>query len=205
MVERGKVLSAFWYALISLGGAGLAQLWFTGDSGSIWLGVGLLVATALAGYLIGYCIPEWSLFPNRPILAAAFVELWILFPGTLAAAMASVVIVISVNLVPVGTDAQKEITHQISSALTALLASIFLKVFEDADEDITGTRARTVFYEHYKAANDAAAHGVIRFTDGSPGLLAVYSDAQGTQGWGFDARHKRAAQIAERLTADSIQ
>lgn len=203
-MKTGKVLSAFWYALFSIAGALLAHLWQVRD----WKAIALLVAgSAAVGYLIGDRLPNARLFPRKPVQAAWCLECWIFLPGVVAACAAAAVIIISSSFAQAAPDEKtdalgKELFGKSSDALTALLAALFLKVFEDADDEVTGDRVAGAFAAHYRGgANAHDAHTYV-YEPESPVLNWVHGNANpgGIDGWGFGARRQRAAKVAENLT-----
>ncbi len=205
-MKIGKVLSAFWYALFSIAGALLAHLWQIRDWAAI---VAVVVGFAAVGYVAGDLLPGAWLFPRRPVQAAWCLELWIFLPGVLAACAAAAVIIISSSFTQAAPDEKadalgKAVFGKSSDALTALLAALFLKVFEDADDDVTGDRVAGAFAAHYRAAPATAGAHTYVYAPGAAVLNWVHGDANpgGIPGWGFRARRRRAAEVAAHLTVD---
>jgi hypothetical protein len=199
MVDPGKVLSALIYALFSIGGAGLASLWFHQEG---VIGIASVVVVAILGY-VSALIGQRQL-PKNPVVATRFLELAVLTPGSLAIFAAAIVVVVSVYFSSPSTAPvdQQKVLGSVSGALAAALTAIYLKVFEDADDKIIGAKVQREFQAHYKRGVGPAPAGIAYFPADSDGEHWVYSDAfQGVDGWGLGARHTRARKIAAELAA----
>jgi hypothetical protein len=199
MTDWGKVYSALLYAGFSIAGAAIAYLYF---HGMVWIAV-LIVALAIAvGHFVGNVAAQ-RLLPEHPRAAMWCLELWVLAPGSFAALAAAAVIVVSVALnAPDHASAdQTKTLDAVSGALAALITTIFLKVFEDADDDVVGARVEAVFQAHFKRYEPgASAHSrVARFPEGSDAERLVYSKSGAITGWGLRDRHKRARKLKPLL------
>ena len=198
MIDAGKAYSAVLYALFSIAGAGVAYLYF---HGSVALGLVSVVTAIAVGVVVGNVVAQRAL-PDHPVTAMVLLEFWVLAPGGFATLAAALVIVVSVSLnAPASASVQdSKMLAALAGGLTALITAIFLKVFEDADDDVVGSRVKGVFERHYKRYEEGVPQtpGVARFTAGTAGENFVYSAVQ-IPGWSFTQRYKRARGIASRL------
>jgi len=190
-MNASKVYSAVAFFCFGGGGAVLAAIWFDGKHA---LAVGIVCGAVLVGWTIGTIVPN-RLLPRHPTVAVWCIELWILLPGAAAAAAAAAIVIIAVALsVPDSAPVQqKQVFSAYSVALTALVTTLFLKAFENADSDVIGEHVRSIFEGKYKTPGP-------HFASESEGEQWVYNATMGgLDGWSVEARHKRAGEIQKRL------
>jgi hypothetical protein len=178
----------------------LAWLWFN----DLWWAAALIaIGASLAGWLAKEL--GTALLPGRPRWAVDALEWWILTPGAIAAAAAAVVVIVTVELtVPEGTaTTTKELVGALSTGLTAFVTAAFISWAGDEKDSKLGSEIRKIFFTKYKRAPKAGEPrqaGVHYFATESAGERWVYSDKfGGIEGWGGDARRKRADEIAKEL------
>lgn len=165
----------------------------------------LTAAAACAAGLIAKEIGT-ALLPDRPRQAVDALEWWILTPGAFAATAAAVVVIVAVETtVPKGTATDtKELVGALSTGLTAFVTAAFIAWAGDEKDSTLGNEIREIFFAKYKREPDPGKpreRGVQYFPAGSAGERWVYSsEFGGVEGWGRDARRKRAQGIAHELT-----
>jgi hypothetical protein len=203
---KEKLISAGTSFLIALGGVLVAVLWFISGP---WLVIAPLIGLAVLGYGCD-AYARGRLLPEHPVTALRLMEYWVLLPGTLAALVSGLLIVLGVWWEPIekATVEEKKLLAALVGAVSTFLTTAFVKAAEESDAKWVGEHVRKTFHLRYRRDAPATAHepGICYFEAGSPGERWVYSDAYGgVSGWGWSARHTRAARIGERLTtADRI-
>ncbi len=145
------------------------------------------------------------LLPARPVLAARFMEWWILTPAMIAALASGVVAIVTVAVtVP---DSAKTDTKTLIAALTTgvtgFLTTAFIAWTGDENDSRLGDHIRDAFRTAYQRVPDPGKprlQGVHYFRADSPGERWIYSDEyRAIQGWGRPARRRRAAGVAAEL------
>jgi hypothetical protein len=178
--------------LVGLGGVGLALLWF-------YVAKPLAVAPPVVAFVLGFCgdqMTRRTLAHDKPVAATKWVYGWSLVPLSFAIGAAGAVIVIAVSLNPdSGSNTRKEIVSAAVAAVGAFLVAAFVESAGDADENWIGGRFKKRLQERYKDSFRRDAN-----EPASEAELAVKEDAVlGFQGWGRDARKKRAQILADWL------
>jgi hypothetical protein len=184
-----------------LTGAGLAWLCFN----DLWW---LAVIVATLAIALGSILDAAgdALLPARPLAALALLEWWLLTPAMAAASAGALVIVVTVALtVPEGTSADtKELVGALSAAITSFLTAGFISWASDEKDSRLGDHIKERFQARYNQvpAEGTRKAGVYYFKPESVGLRWVYSDEyKGIEGWGREARRKRAKGIAAELSS----
>ncbi len=183
--------------LVGLAGVAIAWSWFKDQ---FVLAVAIAVVIALVGSVLDW-LGRTLLLPDRPKTAVLFLEWWILTPAAMAAVASAVVVIVTVTLT-IPEDAKvdastKQLIGTLSTGLTAFVTAAFISWSGDDKNSRLADHIRSVFQAKYKRD---AAPGVHVFPAESVGERWVYSDEfRGVEGWGRDARLKRAAGIAAAL------
>lgn len=186
---------------VALGGVGLAKLWFDGQ---LVAAVGLAAGMVIAGIAL-----DWigkRLLPNQPTMALRFLEWWILTPAAIAAVASAIVVVVTVTAtLPEGSkldQSTKTLIATLSTGLTAFVAAAFISWAADGKDSKLADHIRSTFQSRYRRGSGTPPAGVHFFAPELPGERWVYSDEyKGIEGWGSDARVKRAEGIAQALRA----
>lgn len=158
------------------------------------LGAGL-VAKAIGG----------ALLPRKPRRAVDVLEWWALTPGAIAASAAAVVVILAVELtVPEGTaGSTKELVGALSTGLTTFITAAFMAWAGDEKDSTLGNEIRDIFFSKYTRPPDPGqprSADIHYFQAESPGERWVHSfEYGGVEGWGREARRRRADGIAEEL------
>jgi hypothetical protein len=187
--------------LVALAGVGLGWLWFH----SYWyFAMALIFILALAGWSIDRL--GYAQLPHRPVRAIRLMEWWITIPAVVAAAAAGIVIVITVKLTVPDTvaDDTKELFNSLSTGITTFITAALITWSGEEKDSKQADHIQDAFFEKYKEhiPNEPPAGGVKYFKRGSRGLRSVYSqEYAGIEGWGKEARMKRARIIAEELAS----
>ncbi len=149
---------------------------------------------------------------RHPRGASRWLELWVLWPASLAAVTTAALVVLKARLddwhapgltAAVTSDQNKVVIDAISTTIAAFLGAIILKAAADADEEWTGPHFRDVVNRFFRAVDRPGAPNRIYEYDPAtkPGLdQALNSDEfGGASGWGFSARRKRARIISKAI------
>jgi hypothetical protein len=186
--------------VVALAGVGLAWLWF-----HEWWWIAVLIGIMGCFGGVGLDFVGRKLLPARPVLAARFMEWWILTPAMIAALASGAVAIVTVALaVPdsARTDT-KTLIGALTTGITGFVTTAFIGWVGDEKDSRLGDHIRDAFREAYKRVPDAGKprlRGVHYFRAGSPGERWAYSDEyRGIQGWGRPARRRRATGIAAEL------
>ncbi|HBI18254.1 MAG TPA: hypothetical protein DDY79_02795 [Brevundimonas sp.] len=181
------------------------------------MGVALALAIRAVGWpcAAGIAAAIWGLgwaaaqvakrcLPQRPRWAIAAITVWTLCPGIAAAAAIAIIVHMNAVFDPdaIGMPAlDKEMTRTFFGAIAALFTAMFIKLMDDADEEVVGKRVQSVFHETFIDSQKqvpTAAYPVI--LGHSPVEKWVFEDAlEGVEGWGWRARWRRAGEIATAM------
>lgn len=188
---------------VALAGVVLAWAWFS--SYGWWAVIGA-AAFVLAGFVLerqGY-----SRLPLDPMGAVRLMEFWVISPAAVSAVAAMIVVILTVMLTTpteAPTETQKMMAS-VSAALTGFFTSSFIDWSGDTKDSRTASRIREHFFSRYKRADDKhppgfdSSTGNYYFPAGSKGERWVYSNEfSAIEGWGYEARRKRAGGIAAAI------
>jgi len=184
--------------VVALSGVALAWSWFKEQ-----FVAAVLIALALAA---AGAVVDWigrSLLPARPAAAVRFLEWWILTPAAVAAVASAVVVIVTVALTipeePKVDASTKQLIGTLSTGLTAFVTAAFISWAGDDKDSRLAEHIKSAFQAKY-TREGTAKPGAHPFAAESSGERWVFSDEyKGIDGWGRDARLKRAAGIAAAL------
>ncbi len=174
---------------VTLLGVGLA-------SPGITVGWWILPVLVLLGVVVGWSAYRHGerLLPNAPEDAVRWMGWSVLVPGALGAACQALLIALGILLElskPAGVEIRKLQTATLTAVSTFLIVT-FVRAAEEADEAWVGRRVQEAFQR--------AMERYWRFPAGSDGEKAVQVEGwRGLNGWGRDARHGRAGEVAKAL------
>lgn len=205
---RPRALSALGFHLgtparalaVALSGVGLAWLWF---HGRWWIALIAGIAGCCAGITLDGA--GRRLVVKRPVLATGLMEWWIVTPAMIAALASGVVAVITVLLAVPDTAPQdtKTLIGALTTGLTGFVSASFISWAGDEKDSRIGDHIRDAFRAVFKRVPEPPAPppaGIHYFAPDSAGERWVYSDEyRGVEGWGREARRRRAAGVAEEL------
>lgn len=184
--------------VVALAGVGVAWLFLNGD----WL---LSLVLVGLGALAGVALDHWGKkrLPAHPVSAVYLLQGWLLIPLAVAVLAAAGVIVITIELtLPDGTGTEtKELVGALSTGLVTFLTAGFVSWASDDKNSQLADHVKGTFQEKYTrpGKDKGDAH---QFAAGSTGELWVYGgEFQGIEGWGWDARLKRARGIETELAS----
>ena len=145
-----------------------------------------------------------ALLPERPVSAVIAMEFWILVPMSLGVIASAAIIGLAMRFaLPASAPAaEQEIMKSLSAALGAFLTAGFIAWSSDKNESPVARRVQRAFFDAYGRYQQGqhSVKGVKYFAADSDGERWVFSEAVGgIEGWGHEARLRRARGIAEEI------
>jgi hypothetical protein len=181
---------------VALAGVGVAWLFLNGH----WLISAVAVAVAV---VVGIALDALgkAQLPGRPVAAVYLLQGWLLIPLAIAVIASAGAIVTAVELtLPEGTGTEtKELVAALSTGIVTFLTAGFISWVGDEKNSQLADHVKDAFEAKYTRPGKTKA-GAHEFAAESAGDLWVHAgEVQGIEGWGWDARLKRAHGIEAAL------